>query len=392
MKKGIIRYLVHIFSTILVLFIIGVIILLSENGSVHYGDSPLRMNWENEGPYVFFEQDSTLSIHYIQGNREEGFSVNSNITDSDSLSTATCFFNLDSSHFQFKIDKNQIKIPPSSYVDNGDIFAVSDIESGYKTFRDLLMNNKIIDNNLNWTFGNGHLVLVGDFVDRGFSTTQVLWFIYKLEQEALKQGGKVHFIIGNHEIKNMQANFESASPKYAYVAYILGKQQHELYNQNSFLGKWMSSKNSIELINGHLFMHGGIHPEVADMTPSINEMNEVIRSRYHIGYYPRKEKTNQQILTSTTKGPAWYRGYFKDDQLTQEDVEKGLNKFNAKAVIVGHTIQSKVKRKFNGKVIGIDVQHPNDYHKNWPKRKSEALLIQGDTYYRVHDDGRKEVI
>ena len=79
---------------------------------------------------------------------------------------------------------------------------------------------------LNWTFGNGHLVLVGDFVDRGFSTTQVLWFIYKLEQEAEKQGGYVHYILGNHELKNMQGNYESASLKYFHVAAILEKQQN----------------------------------------------------------------------------------------------------------------------------------------------------------------------
>ena len=67
MKKRIIRYLVHVLSTVLILLIVGLIILLSENGGIHYGDNPLRMNWENEGPYVFFEQDSTLSINYIHG-------------------------------------------------------------------------------------------------------------------------------------------------------------------------------------------------------------------------------------------------------------------------------------------------------------------------------------
>lgn len=40
----------------------------------------------------------------------------------------------------------------------------------------------------------------------------------------------------------------------------------------------------------------------------------------------------------------------------------------------------------------IDVQHPSDDHKNWPKRRSEALLIDGDKYYRVFDNGEKEEI
>ena len=64
--------------------------------------------------------------------------------------------------------------------------------------------------------------------------------------------------------------------------------------------------------------------------------------------------------------------------------------FNAKAVIVGHTLQSKVNKTFNGKVIGIDVHHPKDYHKNWPNGKSEGLLVKGDSYYRVFASGDKK--
>ena len=390
MQKRIIRYLKHIFATLTVLLLIGLAILLSEDGGIHYGDNPIKMNWENEGPYIFFEGDSILNIQYIKGNQDDGFYVDANQHDADSTFKATCYFNLDNSKFNFQIDKSQISIPATTYNDEGKIFAVSDIESGYRAFRDLLVNSNVIDESLNWSFGNGHLVLVGDFVDRGFSTMQVLWFIYKLEQDAKKQGGKVHFIIGNHEIKNMQANYESASPKYAYVAYILDKQQHELYNQNSFIGRWMSSKNTMELINGHLFVHGGIHTDVARLGLNLDEMNNIIRARYYKGYYPKKEKSNEQLLTSTDKGPSWYRGYFKDNDLTQEQVEEGLNKFNANTVIVGHTIQSKINRRFDGKVIGIDVQHPKDYHKNWPKRKSEALLIDNGKFYRVLANGEKE--
>mgnify|MGYP000951887711 CR=1 FL=1 len=89
----------------------------------------------------------------------------------------------------------------------------------------------MIDQNLNWTFGKGHLVLVGDFVDRGVFVTQVLWLIYKLEQDAENQGGQVHFVIGNHELKAMQGNTMSASPKYFRIETILGKNQVEFFFQ-----------------------------------------------------------------------------------------------------------------------------------------------------------------
>jgi len=213
---------------------------------------------------------------------------------------------LDDKSFDFYVDINRLVVPAARYEDGNKIFAVSDIESGYRTFRDLLITHKVIDKDLNWTFGNGHLVLVGDFVDRGFSTTQVLWFIYRLEQIAEKQGGMVHFIIGNHEIKNMQANYESAAPKYPIIAYILGKQLHELYNDQSLLGQWMAKKNTMELINGFLFVHGGIHPDLANIDLSIDEINTIIRKNYRKGYFPKREKTNEQLLISTHTGPAWY--------------------------------------------------------------------------------------
>ena len=96
-------------------------------------------------------------------------------------------------------------------------------------------------------------------------------------------------------------------------------------------------------------------------------------------------------MTSTKTGICWYRGYFKDD-LSQEEVEKGLNKFDAKSIVVGHTLQYKVNRQYNGKVIGIDVKHPKDYQKNWPKGASEGLFIKENNYYRVLANGEKKEI
>ena len=50
------------------------------------------------------------------------------------------------------------------------------------------------------------------------------------------------------------------------------------------------------------------------------------------------------VLLSSKIGVCWYRDYFKDD-LTQEDINKPLDKFNAKSIIVGLTLQSKVKNQ-----------------------------------------------
>lgn len=376
--------------TLLVLATIGVSFGLYHGASFHYAENPMMMNWDKEGPYIFYKNDSVLNVNYIKGNQDDGFSLDQKEYTIGSKISASCYFPIDSTHFEFVVDTN-FKIAQSTYSDGNKILAISDIESGYKTFRDFLIASKVIDKNLDWTFGRGHLVLVGDFVDRDFSATQVLWFIYKLEQDAAKLGGTVHFILGNHELKNMQGNYDSTSPKYFHIASILEKKQIELFDSNSFIGKWMSSKNTIELINGVLFTHGGLHPKIADYNLNLEDINKIVRDNYYRPYYPKPTKTAVQFLTSTKTGISWYRGYFKDN-LTQEDVQHGLDRFKAKSIVVGHTLQSKVNAKYNGKVIGIDVKHPKDYNKNFPNQKSEGLLIQGNKYYRVLHNGEKKEI
>ena len=389
MKKQLLTFSKHFVISCILLMVAAITFGISIGASAHFGDNPLAVKLDGEGPHIFYK-DQNIQVQYIRGNRDDGFYVDESTVAQNSNIPAKSYFALEDSYFNFTVNLH-VETPPVSYSDNNKILAISDIESSFKTFRDFLIANQVIDKQLNWIFGEGHLVLVGDYIDRGHSTTQVLWFIYKLEQEAKRHGGHVHFILGNHEIKNLQGNFGAAEDKYFYIAGLLDKQQHELYGPDSFIGRWMASKNTMELINGHLFVHGGIHPKLADLNYSLEEINQLVRKYYRRVYLPRTNKTDDDFLISTRTGPSWYRGYFKED-LTQAEIEAGLNKFGAEAVVVGHTIQSKVKQLFNGKVLAIDVKHPRDYSSTFPFRNSEGLLIEKGQYFRVLDDGTKKEI
>lgn len=249
----------------------------------------------------------------------------------------------------------------------------------------------MIDAGLNWTFGNGHLVLLGDFVDRGVSVTQVLWLIYKLEQEAAQAGGTVHYILGNHEIKNLQANFQSSNEKYFKVAAILGRRQSELLGNASFLGQWLVSKNTVEVVNGVLFVHGGLHPALAGKPWSLDDINRIVRANYRRMWYPKQAPGSEDFLIDPKTGPSWYRGYFKED-LTQAQVEKTLARFGAKSVVVGHTLHWRVKTMYAGKLFAIDVKHPSDHRSSFPPRSSEGLWLEGGKAWRVLEDGSREVL
>lgn len=352
----------------------------------HYGDKMTDYSVGDEGPHVFQQGDQWL-VQTLRGSREEGFRIEEQrhaLSDSFSLAVSVP---LDNSRFTVNA-KSALVTPPTRYQDGAPILAISDIEGNYKAFRHFLINAKVIDASLNWTFGKGHLVLVGDFVDRGPSTTQVLWLIYKLEQSARQQGGQVHYILGNHEIKNLQGNFLAAHRIYFHVAAILGRNQADLFGDDSFLGRWLMSKNTAEVINGVLFVHGGLHPKLAELPYTLDDLNHIVRARYRQIWYPKYNAGHEDLLLNPKTGPSWYRGYFEAD-LTQAQVEQALAKFDATAVVVGHTLNSHVKALFERKVFAIDVKHPWDHRIGIPERRSEGLWLEGGKVWRVLDDGAR---
>lgn len=294
-------------------------------------------------------------------------------------------FPADGSSFQVTV-QSQIETPASQYQDGEAVIALSDLEGGFAAFRQFLQAHGIADAGLNWTFGKGHLVLVGDMTDRGASVTPLLWAIYQLEQSARAAGGQVHYILGNHEIKNLQGNFQSAHEKYFYIAGMLGRQQAELFGDGALLGRWLASKNVLEVINGVAFVHGGLHPQLADKQLTVAELNQKVRAGYRTLYYSPRTASLDAFLRSSTTGPAWYRGYFKE-ALTQSQIDQSLAAVGAQAMVVGHTLQSEVTVLHQQKVFAIDVRHPKDYLFSLPFRRSEGLLLKNGRFFRLTADG-----
>lgn len=374
----------HFFSTLLLLTLLALAAASYFGVDVDYGDDMRAYKVGEEGPHVFY-QDDQLLVQHIRGDGKTGFFVGQQIVPAGQQIKTMVYFPLEDQTFEIDVS-SQFDTPAVTYHDGEPMLVLSDFESSFKAFRDFLITHQVIDSKLNWIFGRGHLVLIGDFVDRDVSTTQLLWLIYQLEQKAAAAGGHLHFILGNHEIKNLQGDFQSAAKKYLFVATVLGRTQAELFGDNALLGRWLASKNTLELINDHVFVHGGLHPKLAAMELNLQQLNDQIRARYRFGYYPKPAQGDDEYLFSTRLGPSWYRGYFEDG-LTQAEVEAPLKKFGAKAVVVGHTPQWRVKKLYQGKVFAIGVKHPRDYRGSIPPRSSEGLLIHSGHYHRLTADG-----
>jgi hypothetical protein len=263
------------------------------------------------------------------------------------------------------------------------ILAISDIEGNFEAFRGLLVANQVIDPNYNWTFGDGHLVLVGDFFDRGLNVTECLWLIYDLEQKAEKVGGRVHFILGNHEIMNLSGNYRYVRNKYLENTNLIQENYKNWYT-NTELGRWLRTKNIVEKVGPILFVHGGLCQELLNLQLPIDSLNTLSRPYYDQSELARSS-TNiaiKSIFDSQTS-PFWYRGYIRE-RANQLEIDQALSQYSVQHIVVGHSIVPEIRTFYEQKVVAIDVKHSDGIN--------QGLLIEDSRLLRVDLSGQKTVL
>ncbi|MEO5946537.1 MAG: metallophosphoesterase [Chitinophagaceae bacterium] len=338
-------------------------------------------NNQTDGPYVFYKEDK-VHVNYIlndNGTNKLKLTVPLSQKESIKLTIAT-----DREDISFEVAlKKDLQNEKTDFSGVTKMFVVSDIEGEFKAFRELLQGNNIIDDKFNWTFGNGHLVLTGDFVDRGNRVTEVLWFIYSLEEKAKAAGGHVHFILGNHEIMNLNNDLRYVHPKYIESAALMNESYLNLYSEHTELGRWFRTKNVIEKIGNVLFMHAGISTEINEMDMSVSKINKLVRPCY--GNTSGKYNSSKVEMLYSDAGPFWYRGYYGKEKPSIDQIEHVLSSYKVKHIATGHTvIADTVSVLYNGKLFNTDVHHAGGH--------SEGLLIDGNKFYRATPTGEKFLI
>ncbi|WP_370089732.1 metallophosphoesterase [Ekhidna sp.] len=310
----------------------------------------------SDGPYVFIEEQRMLE---------------KSVVDGTVVSVELAFSSLDTSY----------TIQPSNFNNVEKIAALSDIHGQYDLAIEILQNNQIIDEELNWNFEDGHLVIVGDIFDRGPKVTETLWFIYNLEKQAQKAGGRLHFLLGNHEYMVLHKDLRYLHEKYPKVSKLLNLSYDDLYGKNTVLGRWLRSKHTIIKINEHLFVHGGISQHFINAAGvDIEAINETMRKSIDRS----KEEMKATEFYSTyygSAGPIWYRGYFYDP-IPEQSIDSILTQVKSKHIVVGHCSNDEVVSRYNNKVFGVDSSIKKGEY-------GEILFLLNDGYYRGTKSGEK---
>ncbi|KAJ0463484.1 putative protein-tyrosine-phosphatase [Helianthus annuus] len=92
------------------------------------------------------------------------------------------------------------------------LIAVGDLHGDLSKTQQALRLAGLIDAGDRWSGGSATLVQVGDVLDRGGEELKILYFLEKLKRQAVKDGGNVITMNGNHEILNVDRNFYSTDP------------------------------------------------------------------------------------------------------------------------------------------------------------------------------------
>lgn len=333
----------------------------------------------DDGPHVYLQDSRALAFYHCNGDfvRSEWFSTKGTVSLTGFCGDTTS---------TYVLEGRAPRVERDAFDDVSRIFAVSDIHGEYDALVDLLKNAGIVGDDLSWAFGEGHMVIAGDIFDRGDQVTECLWLIHRLEREARAAGGRVHYLLGNHEMMVMQGDL-----RYVHDGYLSGVVAHsgvkypDLFGPAMELGRWLRTRHMAVRVNGIVFVHGGMGPEVVRRKLSLKDINEGARAAIDLRSYDLMFNDMPGFLLDT-EGPLWYRGYHRASasypQATDQDIDAILKHFDASAVVVGHTDVGEIQALYGGKVYGIDMSLERV---GW----FQGLLWEGGAFYRVDGDGSR---
>jgi calcineurin-like phosphoesterase family protein/HipA-like protein len=174
------------------------------------------------------------------------------------------------------------------------VVAFGDVHGAFADWSGLLRELGVIDEQMNWSGGNTHLVSLGDLLDRGPDSRKVVELLMKLDQQAEQAGGAVHMVLGNHEVMVMTGDLRYVSPQ-EFAAFAGDETQadrdalfaqyrsfnpegdeaalrqtfddqypagfvalRKAFSQEGALGSWLVQQPFVVKVNDKVYMHGGI--------------------------------------------------------------------------------------------------------------------------------------
>lgn len=273
------------------------------------------------------------------------------------------------------------------------IFAVSDVHGHANEFKELLLEAKLIDNDLNWLDQNNRLIICGDYIDRGPDSKGVVDLVINL----LGNGANIKPLRGNHEDMLVQGVLKG---NIGWLNCWLGNGGikclesygltiEQIKEAADFGGTYMC--NLVKSVMGsHLPF---LESQLLDY--HIEEIQGEKNLFVHAGVYPpgKLQDLTEHYESGNAPMYLWVRSYFYNQQhdkfITKNyGVDRIIFGHSPTKYIIGNT-GKKIERmepvaKLNGRLLGIDT---GSYYENGAITLVE-LLPKLD--YKIINYKRKE--
>ena len=262
------------------------------------------------------------------------------------------------------------------------VIAIGDLHGDYKLTIKALQIAKVIDQNNNWIGGDTIVVQVGDILDsyRPFilqkgaainlnnmpEDINVLLFMIRLNEQAIKSGGMVILLLGNHEIMNVLGDMRYVSPEDLKKFPI--NERINAFKPGSKYSNLMACTHAPAVIIGSfIFVHAGLIDKFLKIMNMTNR-NDL----YKISYFMRKwllgliDKNYVAQIISSKESLFWDRilgtippNMNNNHPKCVEYLDNVLKLFKVEKMIIGHTPQyftnqSGINKTCNDKLWRID--------------------------------------
>lgn len=358
------------------------------------------------------------------------------------------------------------------------IVAIGDVHGAFDQFTAILRAAGLIDANRRWSGGTAVLVQTGDVFDRGPGVRAALDLLMQLEGDARRAGGRVVPLLGNHEVMNLVGelrdvgaasyaefadqrsadrqkrayeDFVKVAKKRAGRGKVPSREEWNTAHPPGFVeyvdalgrrgryGRWLRSHQVAIALDGTMFMHAGVNPEVT--TGSLEDINRTaqrdlqanddgraalvqaqlltdyatldealeaasaeveriagaIKTQSEIGEHVTREFVDKlqaflQIGNSSLlapQGPLWFRGFAQWDDDSGPLVTALAKRFEVSRFVVGHTPSrsGRIRSRFENRIFLIDTGMLSTFFTNG---RASALELKDGRATAIYSDAREE--
>jgi Calcineurin-like phosphoesterase len=320
------------------------------------------------------------------------------------------------------------------------VVAIGDLHGGYDALVQILGATKLVDSDLRLIDGRACLVQLGDVLDRGARSRDVLDLLMALRAQAPE---RVEILLGNHEAMTLVSDLRYAVPEEFQAFAAEGEPvdldeglpsgwfaRHRAFSSTGVYGKWLLERPAVARFGDSVFVHGGLTPAeaqkgVASVRAEVDaDLRGYVAAREALevaGWLaPTDDFSNASVRVTARleaagaddparaaaetllrlqgsgafvdpEGPLWYRGLAQlDDDAVKPQAFAVLAALSAERIVVAHTTTAdfRIVKRAGGHVFLIDTGAGPAYG-----GRPSALEIAADgTVDAVYVDGRERLV